>query len=69
MFSAPIYGIKKTGKNYKYICCSLFLSKICSGRRNSEQNHINRFFRLAGALTVKRTWSEGKKIRLGLKAS
>ena len=30
---------------------------------------INRFFRLEGALTVKRMWSEGKKIRRWLEGS
>ena len=30
---------------------------------------LNRFFRLEGALTVKRMWSEGKKIRRWLEGS
>ena len=49
---------------------SVYQRLLCSCRRNMKGSWISRFFTLAGALTVKRTWRvEGKEIRRGLDPS
>ena len=60
---------KKTGRNYQYICRSLFLKVKYVVAEETVSTMLNRFFRLEGALTVKRMWSEGKKIRRWLEGS
>ena len=69
MFSAPIYGIKKQVGITNIFVVAFFLKVKYVVAEETVSTMLNRFFRLEGALTVKRMWSEGKKIRRWLEGS